>query len=108
MVLLLTIVRCCDHAAGRIMVNRSQHEILLVDVALLPEYRNRGIGSSLISGLMKEASRDGKSIRLHVDRFNFALRWYQRLGFQALGESEVYVEMIWRPDSDADSLARRI
>jgi ribosomal protein S18 acetylase RimI-like enzyme len=91
------IVRLNDVAAGRMMVNRSEDEILLVDVALLPEHRNLGIGSLLMAGLMEEASRDGKSIRLHVERFNPALRWYERIGFKTVGESEIYLEMIWSP-----------
>lgn len=95
------IVRLNDVAAGRMMVNRSEDEVLLVDVALLPEHRNLGVGSLLMAGLMEEASRGGKSIRLHVERFNPALRWYERLGFKAVSESEVYLEMIWPGPSEA-------
>ena len=91
-----------DVAAGRMIVNRSEDELLLVDVALLPEHRNLGVGSLLMAGLMEEASRDSKSIRLHVERFNPALRWYERLGFNTVSESEIYLEMTWRPGSDAN------
>lgn len=33
-------------AVGRILVNRSEDEIRLVDIAFLPEYRGGGIGST--------------------------------------------------------------
>ena len=36
-----------DRAAGRLIVDRSGEDILLIDVALLPEFRNAGIGSAL-------------------------------------------------------------
>jgi ribosomal protein S18 acetylase RimI-like enzyme len=97
------IVRHNDVAVGRMIVNRSEDEILLVDVALLPEHRNLGVGSVLMSGLMQEAVRDGKAIRLHVERFNPALRWYERLGFKTVSESAIYLEMTWRPGSDTKS-----
>jgi ribosomal protein S18 acetylase RimI-like enzyme len=94
------IVRHNGVAAGRMMVHRSGDEILLVDLALLPEHRNQGIGSRLLARLMEEASRGGKSVRLHVERFNSALRWYERLGFRIVGEGAIYLEMTWRPDGD--------
>jgi ribosomal protein S18 acetylase RimI-like enzyme len=83
--------------AGRMMVDRSEHEILLVDLALLPQDRGLGLGSLLMAGLIEEASCDGKSIRLHVERFNPALQWYERLQFKVSQETEVYLELIWKP-----------
>jgi ribosomal protein S18 acetylase RimI-like enzyme len=91
------LIRCNGVAAGRMIINRSEDEILLVDIALLPEQSNRKIGSFLMNRLLEEAGQAGKAVRLHVERFNPALRWYERLGFKTIGESEIYLEMIWRP-----------
>jgi ribosomal protein S18 acetylase RimI-like enzyme len=33
----------------------------------------------------------------HVETFNSALRLYKRLGFRIVGESGIYLEMIWKP-----------
>jgi ribosomal protein S18 acetylase RimI-like enzyme len=81
---------------GRMIVLRSDTQITLIDIALLPEHRNRGIGSSLVQALMKEAAQGGQSILLHVERLNPALRWYRRLGFTVASEGAIYIEMIWR------------
>ncbi len=83
--------------AGRMIVDRSGAEILLMDIALLPKRRNAGIGTRLIQDLMAEARQAGKPLRLHVESFNPAQRLYQRLGFAQVSESGVYCEMEWRP-----------
>lgn len=83
---------------GRMMVDRGEEAILLRDIALLPEYRNAGIGSRLIQELMTEATAAGKPIVLHVVSTSPAVRLYERLGFRVTGESEpgtAYFEMQW-------------
>jgi ribosomal protein S18 acetylase RimI-like enzyme len=92
------VIRSEHVAAGRIIVNRTADEILLVDIALLPEHRNKKIGSFLLDRIFEEARQSGKTVRVHVERFNPALRWYDRNGFRTISESEIYLEMVWRPD----------
>ncbi len=87
---------------GRIIVNRSDHEILLIDIALLPEYRHAGIGTALICDLLAEAAGTNKPITLHVEVFNPAMRLYERLGFVKTGEQGLYHEMTWVPKETAN------
>jgi ribosomal protein S18 acetylase RimI-like enzyme len=82
-------------AAGRLLVWRSGEEILIVDIALLPEHRGAGIGTKLLRDLQDEARSAGKSLTIHVERFNRALQLYQRLGFKIVEEGEVYLLMRW-------------
>lgn len=82
---------------GRILVDRNEKEILLVDIALLPEYRNTGIGSRLIKDLLSEANESGKPVRLHVLQTSPAARLYEKLGFHRSGGDDVYFEMTWTP-----------
>jgi ribosomal protein S18 acetylase RimI-like enzyme len=84
-------------SAGRIYVDRADDEIRIIDIALLPEHRNRGIGGALVGALLDEAKQTGKPVRIHVEKFNRALRFYQRLGFATIGETGVYDEMEWSP-----------
>jgi ribosomal protein S18 acetylase RimI-like enzyme len=81
--------------AGRLLVWRSGKEILIVDVALLPEHRGAGIGTKLLEELQEEARSAGKPLTIHVERFNAALRLYERLGFKTVEEQEVYLLMRW-------------
>jgi len=78
---------------GSTIVFRGQTEIRLVDLSLLPQHRNRGIGSQLIAGLIAEAAQSGVRLRLMVVSDNPAMRLYRRLGFVPIGERYPYVEM---------------
>jgi len=82
-------------AIGRLYVAHWEREIRIMDIALLPEHRGTGIGTELITALQKEASAAGKTVTIHVERFNPALRLYERLGFQQVEEKGVYLLMRW-------------
>jgi ribosomal protein S18 acetylase RimI-like enzyme len=82
--------------AGRLYVAREEDEIRIVDIALLPDFCNRGVGTTLLRGLQSEAAAAGKPLRVHVERFNPALRLYERLGFRQIDDRGVYLFMEWR------------
>jgi ribosomal protein S18 acetylase RimI-like enzyme len=77
--------------AGRLYVDRWPEEIRIVDIALLPEHRSRGIGTALLRELLAEAAVAGKPVSIHVERFNPALRLYARLGFSVVEDRGVYL-----------------
>ena len=79
--------------AGRLYVARWEDEIRIVDIALLPEFRGRGLGGELLRELKAEADAAGKPLSIHVEANNPARPWYERLGFRAEGEFGVYVLM---------------
>jgi ribosomal protein S18 acetylase RimI-like enzyme len=80
---------------GRLYVDRWEKEIRIVDITLLPEARGTGIGTKLLRELQEEARRSGKSLTIHVERFNRALGMYQRLGFREIEDKGVYLLMEW-------------
>jgi ribosomal protein S18 acetylase RimI-like enzyme len=84
-------------AAGRLYVHRCDNEIRLLDIALLPAYRNRGIGTMLLEGILAEAERERKKVSIHVEVFNRAARLYERLGFEKMASNGIYSLMEWRP-----------
>ncbi len=86
-----------DAAAGRLYVDRRQDEIRLIDVALLPEFRRRGIGGRLMSRVLDEARAAGLPVQIHVEQNNPAMRLYDRLGFRRVEEQGVYWLMRWDP-----------
>src|SRR5438067_2230566 len=75
---------------GRLYVARRADEILLVDIALLPDYRDAGIGTFLLTDLLGEAEQSGNPVRLHVEPWNRARRLYERLGFSRIAEHGLY------------------
>lgn len=84
---------------GRILVERNEQEIRVVDVALLPQYRNSGIGTNLIRELLAEATRLGKPFRTQVIRSSAALGLFERLGIVKIGETGSHYQMEWRADA---------
>lgn len=80
-------------AIGSMIICRLPAEIRLVDIALLPEHRNRGIGAHLIAGLISECARPVIPLRLSVATGNRAIHLYERLGFAVKGVDEMYIEM---------------
>jgi ribosomal protein S18 acetylase RimI-like enzyme len=91
------VIRCDGIAAGRLIVERTADEIHVIDIALIPDFRRRGIGSALMRTMIQEAEQDAKAVRLFVEQFNPALRWYERLGFRVVSAGPIYFEMVWRP-----------
>lgn len=78
---------------GSLIVIRARKEIRLAEIVLIPEYQNRGIGGSVIRSLAKEAEGSGLPLRLHVAKFNRAIRLYRRLGFVLIGDTGTHFFM---------------
>jgi ribosomal protein S18 acetylase RimI-like enzyme len=95
--------------AGRLYLARWPDEMRIVDIALLPAFRGCGVGSQVISDLQREAAASLKPVRIHVERFNRALRLYARLGFAIIGDAgDIYLLLEWRaPDAQAGPDATR-
>jgi ribosomal protein S18 acetylase RimI-like enzyme len=91
------VIRSSETALGRLIIDRRPEEIHIVDIALLSEFRKHGIGSILMNAIMREAAQGGRKVSLHVERFNPALHWYERLGFGVAASGPIYLEMVWRP-----------
>jgi len=80
-----------DEPIGRLYVARWKEEIRIMDIAMLPEPRNRGIGGGLLRDLLEYAAATNRRLTIHVERYNPALRLYRRLGFEPAGETGVYL-----------------
>lgn len=89
--------------AGRLIVERGPAEIRLIDIALLPEHRGLGTGTTLVTALQAEAARENKPLRLHVEARNRARRLYERLRFRPLAQRGLYLELEWWPDRAPDA-----
>ena len=90
------VIEAGDSPIGRLYVDRWIREIRIMDIALLPERRGEGIGTRLINDLQEEAQATGKSLSIHVEKFNPALRLYDRLGFKPVEDKDVYLLMEWK------------
>ncbi|MBV8857335.1 MAG: GNAT family N-acetyltransferase [Acidobacteria bacterium] len=87
--------------AGRLWVGEDGAQMRLLDIALLPEFQNRGVGALLLRALIEEAGRKGLPLRHMVFTLNNdAHRFYERLGFVVIEDLGAYKHMEWRPGND--------
>ena len=78
---------------GRLYVDRGETDMRVMDIALLPESRGRGIGRALIKEVLVEAESAGLPVGLHVEATNPAKRLYEQLGFRVVEDVGVYERM---------------
>jgi ribosomal protein S18 acetylase RimI-like enzyme len=94
----LDVIEVDGARAGRLYVHRGPSDIRIMDIALAPPFRGRGIGTKLLRGLMAEADTSGRKLSIHVEANNPARRLYERLGFEPAGSHGIYV-LLERPPS---------
>lgn len=83
---------------GRVVIDADpQRGMRVVDIALLPQARNRGHGGAVLRALQRQAAGLGLPLRLCVARDNAgARRLYQGLGFALETAGAVHDELVWR------------
>jgi ribosomal protein S18 acetylase RimI-like enzyme len=84
--------------AGMIEIAARPGELFLANLALLPEFQGRGVGTRLIEEFQHSATAQGLPLALQVLKANpRARQLYGRLGFVKTGETATHELMAWRP-----------
>lgn len=78
---------------GRLYLERRDTRLHIIDIALMPGQRGNGIGTAILTALIDTAAQSGLGVGIFVEKFNPALRLYQRLGFVDVSDTGVYLEM---------------
>lgn len=82
---------------GRLIVDFTDNDWRIVDIAILPEYRNQGWGKQVMLSVMAEAQLSKGSVSLGVMCFNHgAQKLYRQLGFSVIRQDAIHAQMIWR------------
>jgi ribosomal protein S18 acetylase RimI-like enzyme len=100
------VVEVGGRPAGRLYVDRTPDEIRIVDIALLSEFREAGVGTALLREVLEEGEATGLPVTIHVERGNRARGLYARLGFRRIGGTGVY-DLLERRAGDDASGARQ-
>jgi GNAT superfamily N-acetyltransferase len=88
------VIELDGRSVGRVWVYLTEAECLVVDLALLPEHRRRGIGTQVVEAILADADRAGVPTRAHVERMNMAsLAFWTRLGFRVTGGDALFYEI---------------
>jgi len=80
---------------GRLYHDWQGDVVQLIDIALLPAYRGKGIGTCLMRAIVAEAARKHMPMRLYVEFDNPVRTLYRAFGFAPAGENGVY-ELMYR------------
>lgn len=86
-----------DQPVGRLYTHHKVDEIRIMDIALLPDHRGHGIGSTLLNEILKKGEAANLPVSIHVERMNPALRLYERLGFRLREDKGVYLLLEKKP-----------
>ncbi|MDD7911572.1 GNAT family N-acetyltransferase [Pseudovibrio exalbescens] len=90
------IILLCGTPIGRLYLDEREGEFRVLDIALLPHYRGRGIGSIIMHGICATAARMRLPVTLHVHCLNAAAyRFYWRLGFEPVSSNQRHTLMRW-------------
>jgi GNAT superfamily N-acetyltransferase len=87
-----------ERPVGRLYLHERRTRFNVMDIALMPTERGKGLGSAIMLAVQDHAAAFGKGVDLFVERYNPALNLYRRLGFTPIQEDETNLEMEWVPD----------
>ena len=79
---------------GRLYVHTTAAEVRLMDVTLMTDRRNQGLGTRLVTELLRYADSLKRPVSLHVEPFNPAKQMYERMGFMVVETRGVYEFMV--------------
>lgn len=83
--------------AGILAIEQRPAALHLRLLELLPAYQKQGIGTAVISDLLRQAQTANLTVTLGVLKHNPARRLYERLGFVVTGETEIKYRMSAHP-----------
>jgi GNAT superfamily N-acetyltransferase len=90
-----------ENRAGRIVTDRSGSSTAIVDIALLPLFRNHGIGSLILDWVLDECRTEKRQCKLSVAKTSKAIRLYLRKGFHGEHDLETQLLMNWTPTEES-------
>jgi len=89
------IVLVNERPIGQLYVARLEHEMRIIDLTIMPDQRNGGVGSFLLRRLLDEAALAARVVRIYVEDFNPSLRLFERMGFKPVEKEGMHILMEW-------------
>jgi ribosomal protein S18 acetylase RimI-like enzyme len=90
----IQIIKAFGKDVGYLILNVGKDAIHIVDILILPQFQNRGLGSEIIKNLMAKTRDDGLLLKLGVFKVNErAKKLYENLGFKIIEETATHFMM---------------
>src|SRR5262245_28219872 len=94
------IVLCDTVRCGYCCVEDRGHDIFIRELVIDPDYQGRGIGTTILQGVLNDSKTRKVPVRLRTQTLNRAAALYRRLGFRESRRTDTHVEMEWRPGAN--------
>lgn len=93
----LSIINWNERRIGRLYAAELADEIRIIDITILPKYRNQGIGTKLVTDILQSGAELAKPVQIYIESFNRSAQLFSRLGFEPVSELDVHV--LWRREN---------
>jgi GNAT superfamily N-acetyltransferase len=94
----LSVIKFNDEPIGRLYVAELADEIRIIDITILPERRNQGMGTKLLKDVLLNSAEKQKPVQIFIENFNQSAKLFAQLGFQPVLEEGVHV--LWRWENE--------
>ncbi|HEV7700820.1 MAG TPA: GNAT family N-acetyltransferase [Pyrinomonadaceae bacterium] len=84
---------------GRLYLDRTEKQIAILDIGVLPAFRKRGIATEIVRRLQGEATTRAKSVCIYIEAFNPADKLFGELGFQMIEDDGGLRRFEWQADT---------
>ena len=99
------ILLCNQVPCGYLWVEDTEDSVTIMEIVVLPEYHNRGIGSQVLKEEMARARARGVPVMLRVLKESRAISLYSRLGLREYDRTETHILMKWEDNQASDGTA---
>jgi len=88
-----SVLICDGTPCGYVSVEENRAYTAVRELVVHPDYRGKGIGSTVLKGIIDSAHRRGVPVKLGVLHENNARFFYHKLGFAEYGRTEAHILM---------------
>ena len=93
----ISIIEVDGERIGMIQLLDHSDAVEIAEIQIDPSHQDRGIGTSVLVGVISNANARGRDVRLSVGLMNpRAIKLYERLGFSSVRQSETHCHMRFR------------
>ena len=87
-----------DRPVGYVSVDHREDLVFIQSIAIISEYRSKGIGGRVIQDIIASANTSGIPVHLQVMKINEARELYKRMGFRLYEDTETHYKLKREPD----------
>ena len=77
-----------NEPAGLLKINKADDKTEVLQLQIDPNQQGKGLGKTILTAILKEASAEEKTVALSVLKTNKAQHLYTSLGFKTVNEDE--------------------